>query len=487
MNAFLRHIKNNFAAYVLLAAFGFLFFYHLDYSTLASWDEAWYASIAREIVRTGDVMHLMWNGKPYFDHPPLGFWLIAASYRLFGINEFTTRLPSVILGCATIALMYAIGKRFFNKAVGFSAAMILGTCVWYTIRVRSGNLDAMFVFFYVLSIYLSIRAAKNIRWFPAAAASFACLMLTKTLVGASALPIMLVIIAVQLRHIKKTLPFLVLGVIAAAAIITPWYWVNYHAYPNFIQHHFLEIGTRNKTWRSYFELHPEQPLFFLHMGIRKWYYLWIAGAAYLLLTLRFIKKPVAVVLLWNLVILYPFMTAKETQLWHLIPVYAPVAFVTAYGIYTCMTDLAAGARRLSHKKIKSILAPRTVAAVYLLIFVAVAILQFKVFRAEVWQPEHKYTPDEVDISQRASGYPKVYLDDDFLPMAVYYSGRNLYPMYDLASFGETTDKRTLVGLFQSSEQNFVAITRWWAVQNLDAAGIPYHILQKNNSFSIVSR
>src|SRR3989337_2128571 len=92
----------------LAIIFNFIFFYRLDYNTLESWDEAWYASIAREMVKTGNFIQMVWNGKPYYDHPPLGFWLMAISYKLFGVNEFATRFPSAILGLFSIYLVYKI-------------------------------------------------------------------------------------------------------------------------------------------------------------------------------------------------------------------------------------------------------------------------------------------------------------------------------------------------------------------------------------------
>ncbi len=108
-NRFLGFVRDHFYVIVLVTLFSFLFFYRLGWNTLVSWDEAWYGSIAREMVKTGDYMNMMWNGNPFYDHPPMGFWLMAASYKLFGINEFTTRLPSALLGLCANIFMYWTG------------------------------------------------------------------------------------------------------------------------------------------------------------------------------------------------------------------------------------------------------------------------------------------------------------------------------------------------------------------------------------------
>ena len=65
--------KNHLLLIILLVLFGFFFFYRLDYQTLTSWDEAWYGSISRNMVKSGDFINMTWNGRPYYDHPTNGF------------------------------------------------------------------------------------------------------------------------------------------------------------------------------------------------------------------------------------------------------------------------------------------------------------------------------------------------------------------------------------------------------------------------------
>ena len=283
MKSFYTHVLDNMGFYGILSFFSILFLFRLDYSTLGSWDEAWYGVIAREMVRSGDYLLMHFNSLPYFDHPPAGFWLMAISYKLFGISEFSTRLPSVLCGIGTIALVYLTGVKLFGKkSIGFVAALVMGTCVWYVLRVRSGNLDSTFVFFYILTIYFALKARENIKWFIPTMASFALLFLTKTLVGGSAL---LLVFLANSNHIpilmqksgRKYLKYVIYGFVLAIVIIFPWYLVHFLTYQNFYKHHFVDIGTRNKTLLSYFNLHATQPLFYLHMGIRKWYYLWIGA------------------------------------------------------------------------------------------------------------------------------------------------------------------------------------------------------------------
>ncbi len=440
----------------------------------------------------GDFLRMQFNTLPFFDHPPAGFWFMALSYKLLGVSEFSTRLPSVLFGIGSIALTYLVSLQLFrNKTQAFVAALILGTCVWYVLRVRSGNLDSPFVFFYLLTIYTSIRSRVDIRWFVPAMISFAFLFMTKTLVGASAIVLVLlansnhVIQALKARRVENA-RIILMGVLAAAIIILPWYIVHWLSYHNFIQHHFVNIGTRNKTITSYFQLNATQPLFYLHMGIRKWYYLWIGALGIIFIRGAFLKKRVAFLLFWNALVLYPFLTTTQTQLWHLIPVYIPVALITAYGWFPYGIKLPKSVVS-SMSKISFVPPLKIRALAYLGAFMLVAFLQVKTFKSEIIQAD-TYIPDDVAIAKAAHSLPqKVFLDDDFLPMALYYADRVIYPIRELRHYGYKIEDETLISLFKSNEKDFAVITRKWATGNLDAEKIPYKIIKENNSFVIVTR
>ncbi len=478
MKTFLHHIRENIGLYILLAIFSVLFLVRIDFNTLNAWDEAWYGVIARNMMRSGDFLRMNFNSLPFYDHPPAGFWLMAISYKLLGVSEFSTRLPSVLCGIGTIALIYLSGIALFGKkSIGFVAALMMGTCVWYILRVRSGNLDSTFAFFYMLTVYCSIRAHKNFKWFIVSMASFGFLMLTKTLLGTS------VLVLIFLANFKHVLVFIrkpnrayiiyaVLGVTVAAVIILPWYIANYLTYPNFYQHHFIDIGTRNNSLSTYLNLKATEPLYYLHMGIRKWYYLWIAALGVVLVTRDFLKKEIAFLLIWNLLVLYPFLTTTQTEIWHLIPVYLPIVLLTAYGWHRLLTIIP-------FKEYMTYL--------FIFIFVVIGALQVKTFAAEVF-PANKYTPNDVAISKASHSLSEtVYLDDDFLPMAVFYADRQVYPIRELPLYGIMGIEPTLTDFYNSKNLNFAVITRSWVTGLFDERKIPYTVIEKNNEFVIMTR
>jgi len=285
-----------------------------------------------------------------------------------------------------------------------------------------------------------------------------------------------------------------LGVGVAVFVVYPWYFTHMKTNPLFIQEHFVNIGTRNKSPLSYFQLNTALPLFYLHMGVRKWYYLWLLAVGSILVTLKLVKKSYMLLFLWNFVILYPFLTSDKTQIWHLIPVYLPMSLIIASGLFLGGETLflyllkTGGHLMRKHKKTANIIKKLqgrenlVVTAPFLIFFVILTTIQVKGFYKEVF-PGSRYVPDDVDISKRVGKYrQKIFLDDDFLPIAVFYSSK---PITTLISLPD--EKKSMVKLFESNEQDFVMITRNWAVDGLKAENLPYKILEKNNSFSIVSR
>lgn len=405
---------------------------------------------------------------------------MAASYKFFGINEFTTRLPSALMGVGALLVTYWIGIELFRrKTLAFAASLILGTSVWYVIRVRSGNLDSGFIFFYLLTIFLALKSSRNIKWFPFTMASFGLLIMSKTLAGVSAIVPIVYLNIQHVFHLKKNIIWIIVGGILLTLIVYPWYSIMIHINSDFIKYHIYHVGLRaiyyigesDKSWTSY--LHPklEPSLFYIHMGVRKWYYLWLGGLASLLVLRKFLSKKVIFLLLWTGVLLYPFLTSTETSIWHLIPVYMPLCFTIPAGLY----EISRFFLGYLNKK-------RYAGFLVLISVIVVAILQVHVFYKEVF-PETKYIPDDVAIAKAVRKYNKVvYLDDDFIPVAVFYSENFVKPFDRVPQ-----EQKFLPTFFEThSEEDFIVIARNWAVSDLDKGNVHYKLLEKNNSYSLIT-
>jgi len=117
-------------------------------------DEARFASCSAELLRTGNWIVPQLNGEVYGTKPILMFWFMMLSYQIFGINEFAVRFPSFCFAIATLFLTYRIGSFFFNRRVGFWAAVALSAALVYSIQARAATPDSPLTFFVALALYL---------------------------------------------------------------------------------------------------------------------------------------------------------------------------------------------------------------------------------------------------------------------------------------------------------------------------------------------
>ena len=124
-------------------------------------DEPRYASTARDMVLNGNWIVPHFNGVPRINKPPLFYWTIAISYKLFGINEFSARLPSALAAIGTVLITYLWGKRLEDRKNGFWAGMVLMASPLFFLISRLCITDMMLTFFVCSSLYLFLSNIRN--------------------------------------------------------------------------------------------------------------------------------------------------------------------------------------------------------------------------------------------------------------------------------------------------------------------------------------
>jgi 4-amino-4-deoxy-L-arabinose transferase len=83
---------------------------------LYSPDEGRYTDVALAMLDSGDWVHPMLHHEvPHWSKPPLTYWAIATSLRVFGRNEFAARLPSALAFALTVLLAVPLGRRFVPR------------------------------------------------------------------------------------------------------------------------------------------------------------------------------------------------------------------------------------------------------------------------------------------------------------------------------------------------------------------------------------
>lgn len=102
-----------------------LLFLNLGQLGLMDRDEGSNAEAAREMVANGDWVTPQLNGEPLFTKPVLTYWLISGAYRLFGVSEFSARVPSALCTAILILLQYWFLSSTRGAFIGLVGGLIL--------------------------------------------------------------------------------------------------------------------------------------------------------------------------------------------------------------------------------------------------------------------------------------------------------------------------------------------------------------------------
>ncbi len=145
--------------------------------------ESKYAEAPREMLVLGDWLTPHYDYVRYLSKPPLGFWIGAAVYGLFGVDEFTARLPGTLAGLAVGGLIGAFGTYLFGRRTGFLAAFIWLTTALVFIFSRDTGLEFYLVLFMGTALYGFVRGLEEQRWLFVAYAGMALGFLLKGPMG----------------------------------------------------------------------------------------------------------------------------------------------------------------------------------------------------------------------------------------------------------------------------------------------------------------
>ncbi|MFM2303907.1 MAG: hypothetical protein RLZZ135_1317 [Cyanobacteriota bacterium] len=125
--------------------------------SLLAYDEGYYADQARWIWETGDCLTPQWWGQPIYDRTIGLQWLIALAYHLFGLNEFSVRLPSTIACILSILLTYEIGKILFDRQIAWLGAAMLMLMALWVLEVRMATQNTLLVAVELLGIWAILQ------------------------------------------------------------------------------------------------------------------------------------------------------------------------------------------------------------------------------------------------------------------------------------------------------------------------------------------
>ncbi|MGW4088483.1 glycosyltransferase family 39 protein [Nocardia sp. NPDC004750] len=160
------------------------------------------------------------------DKPPASLWLMELSVRAFGLGSWSILVPEVLLGVASVALLWATVRRPFGPAAGLLAGLALAVTPVAALMFRFNNPEALLVFLMIAAAWAMTRAVEDGRW--------RWLVLTGALIGfgflTKQLQVLLVVPALALTYLLAGPPKLgkrVLQLFAAGAamVVAAGWWL----------------------------------------------------------------------------------------------------------------------------------------------------------------------------------------------------------------------------------------------------------------------
>ncbi len=162
--------EQRFPIGVAIAALGIVWLYASAEPSLYRGDERFYTDGALQMQATGDYWTPRWSdGSPRFQKPPLAYWLVVVSFRVFGANLWSARLPFVLAGLIALLLAVHLSRRWWRspEAGIWTLAILASNITFYHVSVRSTP-DILVVLFTLVSsagwISLIDDSGARTRW-----------------------------------------------------------------------------------------------------------------------------------------------------------------------------------------------------------------------------------------------------------------------------------------------------------------------------------
>ncbi|MBL8760504.1 MAG: glycosyltransferase family 39 protein [Phycisphaerae bacterium] len=394
-------------------------------------DTGWYAALGLDAARSGRWTLSAGDGEPYFNKPPLVFWIVGRTLDWFGVDLLVARLTSVLAAALGVVATAGIARDLGSRRLGAIAGVVLALTYEYFRRTREISLDMWHAAFLLLGAWAMVKGAlaggghgvprssglddgardhqgadtpvaprqpvraalhgSAFAWFMLAGVPIGLALLTKPLIALAAAPIM----AAWLWHVRGTrhAGFVCVSLLVGVGIALPWHlWMTRTFGDSFLDQYFgREIAAR-ASGRLVGGQKATQPAWYYLAQIAGGYWPWLIALAAAIFA-RAWRSPAGLLsFLWAgawLVLLTAFPDRRDR---YAIPVYPGLAIASALGLL----HLCRGIRRRALNG-----AMRLAAPVSGVLAIIVALLPIRVQS----KPDEQWTRLEEFL--RADGAPGV--------------------------------------------------------------------------------
>ncbi|HJT44819.1 MAG TPA: phospholipid carrier-dependent glycosyltransferase, partial [Chthoniobacterales bacterium] len=213
----------------------------IGWSDLYNHTEGQYAGAAREMIESHQWLWPTNDGLPRLPKPPLLYWLIIVSFKIFGVNAAAARLPIGLAMIGSVALTFLIGEKLADYWRGFFAGLIYLCLCGSAVLGRVLMPEPLFSAFIAAAVFCGVSGYQRRRrrgwWFLGfwICCAFACL--TKSLLGLIYPMAIFVLLSVFFREARLRFARLFHWsyLLIFLFLVVPWYFFTERHFPGFLR------------------------------------------------------------------------------------------------------------------------------------------------------------------------------------------------------------------------------------------------------------
>jgi 4-amino-4-deoxy-L-arabinose transferase-like glycosyltransferase len=208
----------------------YLYFGRLASSPMQTGNESMYTYPAIHMVESGDYLIPQFENGNFLEKPPLAWWLVAGSYKVFGVSVAAGRVPAAIVSVATILVLFLwVRRRRGDRAAALAALILMFTYSYWT-YMRYSAADVFLTFAVTLSVFALDGLCRSERgsdavWGALAGGALALSFGFKGLAGL-VMPVGGVALGLLLDRVRPVRAWrrgaMALGVLVV--LLAPWHW-----------------------------------------------------------------------------------------------------------------------------------------------------------------------------------------------------------------------------------------------------------------------
>jgi len=216
--------------------------------SLQNVDEVLYARVSRETLEHNSWLVQYKDGNEWFHKSPMLFWSVMLSYKLFGVSDFSTKLPSAIAAIISAFMILFISKKVFNSTKsGIISASIYLTSLQVYASTHQVAIDSLLVMNLLLTLYFTIKGIRDkSSWLFLAAFLNGLVFLTKSVLGLVIPATLFIYIIIERRW--DIFYYLIIVLVISIGISFPYFFSIYKRIPDIFTESFIFKNVINRFY-----------------------------------------------------------------------------------------------------------------------------------------------------------------------------------------------------------------------------------------------